>query len=37
LSVIWRVEVIDERGQTVWRGTRDGFNASGSRWVWQTA
>ncbi|SCL20393.1 hypothetical protein GA0074692_0857 [Micromonospora pallida] len=36
LSVVWRVEVIDERGEVVSRGTRDGVNGTGSRWVWQT-
>ncbi|MFY1652774.1 hypothetical protein ACN27J_18025 [Solwaraspora sp. WMMB762] len=37
LSVFWRVEVIDERGQIVSRGTRDGLNGTGNRWVWQPA
>ncbi|GAB3147105.1 hypothetical protein GCM10027290_29870 [Micromonospora sonneratiae] len=37
LSVIWRVEVVNERGEVVSRGTRDGLNGTGSRWMWQTA
>ncbi|WP_416901334.1 hypothetical protein [Micromonospora echinospora] len=36
LSVVWRVEVIDEHGEVVSRGTRDGVNGTGSRWVWQS-
>ncbi|MEV5691991.1 hypothetical protein [Micromonospora globbae] len=36
LSVFWRIEVIDEQGTVVSRGTRDGLNGAGSRWVWQT-
>lgn len=36
LSVLWRVEVINERGQVVSRGTRDGLNGTGNRWVWQS-
>lgn len=37
LSVFWRIEVIDEDGTVVSRGTRDGVNGTGSRWTWQSA
>ena len=36
LSVFWRVEVVDEHGTVVRRGTRAGFNGTGERWTWQS-
>ncbi|MFI7492955.1 hypothetical protein ACIBXA_31740 [Micromonospora echinaurantiaca] len=36
LSAFWRIEVVDDQGRVVARGTRDGINGTGRRWMWQT-
>lgn len=37
LSSYWRVEVVDDDGVVVLRGTRSGPGGTGERWTWQPA
>ncbi|WP_460491704.1 hypothetical protein [Dactylosporangium cerinum] len=37
VTALWQVQVVDDDGVIVRRGTRSGRNGTGGRWTWQQA
>lgn len=35
LTCYWQVFALNEKGERVLRGYRDGYNATGKNWIWE--